>query len=146
KDWSARPAATTAWSENCPRLAALNPRARALGLRVHMRLADAHTLEKDLLTKGAEPEADRQLIEQIAGWCDRYTPWVAIDPLGAALAEPDADGKIEACSAGGFGGDAGLLLDVTGCGHLFGPAETGERALLTDLVQRLARHDFTCRA
>ncbi|MBV8391556.1 MAG: hypothetical protein JOY81_00085, partial [Alphaproteobacteria bacterium] len=103
KDWSARPAATTAWRENCPRLAALNPQARAIGLRMHMRLADAHTLEKDLLTKGAEPEADRELIEQLASWCDRYTPWVAVDPLGAALAEPDA---ALVCSAGGYGGDA----------------------------------------
>lgn len=108
-----------------------------------MRLADAHTLEKDLLTKEAEPEADRQLIEQLAGWCDRYTPWVAVDPLGAALAEAAAT---LICSAGGFGGDAGLLLDVSGCGHLHGEGENGERALMADLVQRLSRRDFTCRA
>jgi protein ImuB len=143
KDWSAKAAATVAWSENCPRLTALNPRARVLGLRPHMRLADAHTLEKDLITKGAEPEADRRLIEQLASWCDRYTPWVAVDPLGAALADPDAT---LVCSAGGFGGDAGLLLDVTGCGHLYGEGEAGERALMADLVQRLSRHDFACRA
>jgi protein ImuB len=143
KDWAARPAATTAWRENCPRLAALNPHARSIGLRPHMRLADAHTLEKDLLTKAAEPEADRRLTEQLASWCDRYTPWVAVDPLGAALAEPDAT---LICSAGGYGGDAGLLLDVSGCGHLHGEGEKGERALMADLVQRLARNDFTCRA
>ncbi|HTR86787.1 MAG TPA: DNA polymerase Y family protein [Reyranella sp.] len=146
KDWSVKPAATVAWLEGCPRLAALNAHARAAGLRTHMRLADARTLLPDLLATGVAPEADRRLIEALAGWCDRYTPWVAIDPLGAAIAEPDKDGKIEACSAGGFGGDAGLLLDVTGCGHLFGPGEAGERGLLADLVQRLARHDFTCRA
>src|SRR6185312_621331 len=90
-----------------------------------------------------EPEADRKLIEALAGWCDRYTPWVAVDPLGSALAEEDAT---QVCSAGGFGGDAGLLLDVTGCGHLYGKEEAGERTLLADLVERLARHDFTCRA
>ena len=50
------------------------------------------------------------------------------------------------CSAGSFGGDAGLLLDVTGCGHLYGQGEAGERALMADLVQRLGSHDFTCRA
>ncbi|MGL1446755.1 hypothetical protein ACSTJA_23780, partial [Vibrio parahaemolyticus] len=79
-------------------------------------------------------------------WCDRYTPWVAIDPLGDAVAVEDTD----PCSAGGFGGDAGLLLDVTGCGHLFGQGsdkgEAGERALLADLTERLSRHDFACRA
>jgi protein ImuB len=143
KDWSARAAATVAWSDGCPRLAAVNPHARAAGLRVDMRLADARALLPDLVTTGATSESDRQLIESIAGWCDRYTPWVAIDPLGAALADPDAT---QVCSAGGFGGDAGLLLDVTGCGHLFGPGEDGERALLADLTTRLSRHDFACRA
>ncbi|MFI4998961.1 MAG: Y-family DNA polymerase [Reyranellales bacterium] len=142
RDWSVRAAATVVWREGCPRLAAINPHARAAGLRVHMRLADARTLVPDLITTAGEPQADRRLIEAIANWGDRYTPWVAIDPLGGAIAEEG----VEACSAGGFGGDAGLLLDVTGCGHLFGPDEKGERALLTDLVERLARHDFTCRA
>ncbi len=145
-DWRARAAATVVWREGCPRLAALNAHARTAGLRPHMRLADARALAPGLVTTPGEPQADQRLIETIAGWCDRYTPWVAIDPLGGALAE---DG-IEACSAGGFGGDAGLLLDVTGCGHLFGPRddgdEAGERALLADLVGRQARHDFTCRA
>jgi protein ImuB len=107
-----------------------------------MRLADARALVPDLITTAGEPQADRRLIEVIAGWCERYTPWVAIDPLGGAIAEEGT----EACSAGGFGGDAGLLLDVTGCGHLFGPDEVGERALLADLVERLSGHDFTCRA
>ncbi len=131
------------WRDGCPRLAALNPHARAGGLRVHMRLADARALLPDLVTRECEPEADRRLIEALAGWCDRYTPWVAVDPLGAALAEEDA---MQVCSAGGFGGDAGLLLDVTGCGHLYGSGDAGERGLMADLVQRLSRHDFTCRA
>ncbi len=109
-----------------------------------MRLADARALVPDLVTAAAEPQADRRLVEAIANWCDRYTPWVAIDPLGAALAEDgDADA---ACSAGGFGGDAGLLLDVTGCAHLFGSGEAGERALLADLTERLSRHDLSVRA
>jgi nucleotidyltransferase/DNA polymerase involved in DNA repair len=142
KDWSDRAAATVVWHDGCPRLAAVNPHARAAGLRPRMRLADARALLPDLVTVAGEPQADRRLIEAIAGWCDRYTPWVAIDPLGGALAE-----EIEtACSAGGFGGDAGLLLDVTGCTHLFGEGEAGERALLADLVTRLARRDLSCRA
>src|SRR5437764_1942614 len=107
-----------------------------------MRISDARALIPYLVTSAVEPQADRRLIETLASWCDRYTPWVAIDPLGAAIAEEGA----EACSAGGFGGDAALLLDVTGCGHLFGKDEAGERALLADLVERLAKHDFTCRA
>ena len=143
KGWQVKAAATVVWRDGCPRLAALNPHARAAGLRMHMRLADARTLVPDLVTTAGAPQADRALIEAVAGWCDRYTPWVAVDPLGAALAEEDAR---QVCSAGGFGGDAGLLLDVTGCGHLYGQGEAGERVLLADLVERLARHDFTCRA
>ena len=100
-----------------------------------MRLADARALLPDLVTVAGEPQADLRLIEAIAGWCDRYTPWVAIDTLGGALAQ---DGETT-CSTGGFGGDAGLLLDVTGCTHLFGEGESGERALLADLVTRLTR-------
>jgi protein ImuB len=142
KDWSAKAAATVVWRDSCPRLAAVNPHARAAGLRPYMRLADSRALLPDLVTAPVEPQADRRLIETLASWCDRYTPWVAIDPLGDAVAQEDAD----PCSAGGFGGDAGLLLDVTGCGHLFGPGEAGERALLADLTERLSRHDFACRA
>jgi protein ImuB len=142
KDWSARAAATVVWRDSCPRLAAVNPHARAAGLRPSMRLADSRTLLPDLVTAPVEPPADRRLIETLASWCDRYTPWVAIDPLGDAVAQEDAD----PCSAGGFGGDAGLLLDVTGCGHLFGQGEAGERALLADLTERLSHHDFACRA
>jgi protein ImuB len=142
KDWSARAAATVVWRDSCPRLSAVNPHARAAGLRPYMRLADSRTLVPDLVTTAQEQPADRRLIETLASWCDRYTPWVAVDPLGDAVALEDVD----PCSAGGFGGDAGLLLDVTGCGHLFGPGEAGERALLADLTERLSRHDFACRA
>ncbi|MBL0901066.1 MAG: DNA polymerase Y family protein [Reyranella sp.] len=141
QDWQDRAAATVVWHDGCPRLAAVNPHARAAGLRPYMRLADARALLPDLVTTAGEPQADRRLVETVANWCDRYTPWVAIDPLGGALAEDN----VEACSAGGFGGDAGLLLDVTGCTHLFGDGEAGERALLACLGTRLARHDLSCR-
>ena len=65
----------------------------------------------------ADFEADRRLLEAIADWCDRYTPLVGLDP-------PD-----------------GLLLDVTGCAHLFG----GEEALARDLLLRLKRQGFRAR-
>ena len=42
------------------------------------------------------------LLERIAEWCDRFSPFVAADP-------PD-----------------GLILDITGAAHLFG----GEAAML----------------
>jgi len=61
-----------------------------------------------------DTEADTALIEKIADWCLRYTPLVAIDA-------PD-----------------GLLLDISGCAHLYG----GEDALAADLAGRLERAGF----
>jgi protein ImuB len=124
-----------------PRIAAPNPAARNAGLRAGMRLADARALVPDLVTAHADPAADHRLLEGIAGWCERYTPWVALDPLGDALNEYGS-----AVPSTGSGGDAGLLLEVTGCAHLFGEGAEGERALLGDLVGRLVRHGFACRA
>ena len=52
--------------------------------------------------------ADAKTLDDIADWCDRFTPLVALDP------------------------PHGLFLDITGCAHLFG----GERALLRIAVRR----------
>ena len=82
-----------------------------------MALADARAMYPKLPVVEADPEADRRLLEAIADWCDRYTPLVGLDP-------PD-----------------GLLLDVTGCAHLFG----GEAALARDLVTRLAQQGLRAR-
>ncbi len=61
-----------------------------------------------------DTEADTALLESIADWCLRYTPLVACDA-------PD-----------------GLLLDISGCTHLYG----GERELVADLSGRLDNAGF----
>ena len=91
------------------RLSAVNDAAAALGLKVGMALADARAMYPKIAVADADEAADRALLEAVADWCDRYTPLVGLDP-------PD-----------------GLLLDITGCAHLFG----GEAALARDLVRRL---------
>ena len=83
-----------------------------------MALADARAMYPTLAVADAHPHADRRTLIAIADWCDRYTPLVGLDP-------PD-----------------GLLLDITGCAHLFG----GEEALRRDIVARLARQGFSARA
>ena len=93
------------------RICALNDAAAALGLKVWMPLADARTMYPSLWVEKADLQADRALLEAVADWCDRYTPLVGLDP-------PD-----------------GLILDVSGCAHLFG----GERGLGGDILRRLAR-------
>ena len=96
---------------------AVNREAGAAGLAPGMRLADARVLLADLATARADPAADRQGLERLALWCNRFTPWCAVDGGG------DDDN----------GGDGGLLLDITGCAHLFG----GEVALMDEIVARL---------
>ncbi len=71
-----------------------------------------------LAVAAEDPAADAQLLDNIADWCLRYTPLVALDP-------PD-----------------GVLLDIAGCAHLFG----GETALINDLVRRITGFGFAARA
>ncbi len=99
------------------RLAAVDPAAAAQGLRNGIGLADARVAVPDLLVFDHDPHADAMLLERLADGCTRYTPHVAVD-----------------------GTDA-LVLDLTGCAHLFG----GEAALSTDVEARLARRGLTAR-
>ncbi len=83
-------------------LTAVDAFAMTKGLRVGMALADASALCPHLIAREAEPEADARLLDRIAAWADRFTPFVALDrPYG-------------------------LFLDITGAAHLFG----GEGAML----------------
>ncbi len=103
--------------QSAQRITALTDGAVRLGLKAGMGLADARAMYPKLPVVEADPEADQRLLEGIADWCDRYTPLIGLDP-------PD-----------------GLLLDVTGCAHLFG----GEAALARDLVRRLAQQGLRAR-
>jgi protein ImuB len=104
--------------KSAQRITALNDGAARLGLKTGMAVADARAMYPGLPVVDADPEADRRLLEGVADWCDRYTPLVGLDA-------PD-----------------GLLLDVTGCAHLFG----GEAALARDLLTRLSRQGLRGRA
>ncbi len=99
------------------RIIACDRPAGALGLTPGLALADARARVPALDVVPAEPRADAALLEHITEWCDRYTPLVARDA-------PD-----------------GVILDITGCAHLFG----GEQAMLADLLAGLARSGLTVR-
>jgi len=99
------------------RVSALNDAAARLGLHTGLPLADVRAMHPGIDVRNAEPAADRALLEAVADWCDRYTPLVGLDA-------PD-----------------GLLLDISGCAHLFG----GEEALLRDMAQRLWRQGLNAR-
>ncbi|PTM43130.1 DNA polymerase Y family protein [Bosea sp. 124] len=90
-----------ATQRNALRLVDGDQRAVALGLTRDLTLADARARIPSLLAIEAEPEADEAFLGRLAAFCDRFTPLVALDlPYG-------------------------LMLDITGCAHLFG----GEAAL-----------------
>lgn len=99
------------------RIAALNAPAERLKLKCGMGLADARAMHPSIEVMEEEPEADRRLLDGLADWCDRYTPLVALD------------------------GTDGLLLDITGCAHLFG----GEHAMQDHIVLRLTEQGFHVR-
>ena len=103
--------------QSAQRIMALTDDAARLGLKAGMGLADARAMFPKLPVVEADPEADWRLLEGIADWCDRYTPLIGLDPPN------------------------GLLLDVTGCAHLFG----GEAALARDLIVRLAQQGLRAR-
>jgi len=71
------------------------------------------------LLKAVEQDeaADRVWLERLGDGCIRYTPMVALDP------------------------PCGLILDITGCSHLFG----GERGLAADVEARMAALRMTVR-
>ncbi len=104
-------------------LSAVDPAALALGLAPGQPLAAARAQVPDLKIASRQREAETHRLARIEAWCQRYTPWVAADPLG--------DGSSGSLA---FGGGAGLYLDVTGCAHLCG----GEAALMADMHRRLA--------
>ena len=91
------------------RLYAVDPEAARLGIEPGMTLADARARVAELEAFDHVPHDDHVWLERLADGCARYTPWVMLDA-------PD-----------------GLVLDVTGCVHLF----AGETALAADAVARL---------
>ncbi len=93
------PLAVVATTGSRQTLASLNTEAEAQGLFAGQPLRDALACCPGLATQPADPVAETGFLERIARWAGRFTPFVALDP-------PD-----------------GLMLDISGCAHLFGGEE-----------------------
>lgn len=97
------------------RLTAVDAAAEAIGLYPGKALADARAMVPELAVVRANAPADARLLESVAGWCERYTPFVALDP------------------------PHGLFLDISGAAHLFG----GEQAMLREVSRAIAAQGFS---
>jgi protein ImuB len=108
------PCIVVAKQDNALRISALDDAAAGLGLEVGLPLANARAVCPDIKVFDADEAADTEALNQIADWCDRFTPLVALDL------------------------PHGLFLDITGCAHLFG----GETAMLAMVCGALQRQGF----
>ena len=99
-------------------VAAACPRAQSLGIGAGMAVAHAQAMVPGLHLAEAEPASDAAALSRLAAWCLRFSPL-------AAPAAPD-----------------GVWIEATGTAHLFG----GERGLLGEVTGRLAIAGFACRA
>jgi protein ImuB len=108
------PLVVTGKRGNLEVLTAADDAARRLGITSGLALAQARAMHPGIVAIVENVAADAALLDSIADWCLRYTPLVACD-------RPD-----------------GLLLDVSGCAHLYG----GEHELIADLSGRLEKSGF----
>lgn len=96
---------------------ASNSLAEEQGACTGMALADARAIVKNLEVLEHIPDQEEKLLNALGQWCIRYSPQVAVDL-------PD-----------------GLILDISGCAHLWG----GERAYLKEIVTRLISKGYHVR-
>lgn len=95
-------------------MAAANKAALAAGVQPGLRFTDARATLPDIASEEIDRESDRRALAALAAWMVRFSPLVAID------------------------GDDGLILEITGCDHLFG----GEEKMAGELSTRLARAGY----
>jgi protein ImuB len=103
---------------NALKIHSLDEAASELGLTIGLPLANARAICPHLQVFDADEALDAKTLTDIADWCDRFTPLVALDP------------------------PYGLYLDITGCAHLFG----GEAAMLRLVCELLTMQGFAVSA
>lgn len=96
------PLAVVRDSGNMQVLSSVSASASAAGLSVGQPLRDAHAMCPGLITRLQNVQAEAAFLTVIRRWAGKFSPWVAEEPPAA------------------------LVVDLTGCAHLFG----GEDGLL----------------
>ncbi len=95
---------------NLQSLASLSHSASAAGLSPGQPLRDAQAMCPELITRLANPLAEARTLMALRRWAGRFSPWVGDEP------------------------PASLVIDLTGCAHLFG----GEEQLLLQVEEDCA--------
>lgn len=112
------PVAAIASSRGRRLIMAANEAAMEEHLTPGLSLADAVARYPELVHFEADPSGDTMALRRLAFWCQRFSPLVAVDGLD------------------------GVMIDITGCAHLW----QGEDRLRQDLLVSLQRRGFACRA
>ncbi|MEM6390212.1 MAG: DNA polymerase Y family protein [Pseudomonadota bacterium] len=115
---SDQPLAVVRQEGNMRLILAVSEAAQAQGAFPGQALQEALSIVPGLITRAAQPEREREFLTALRRWAGKFSPWVA---------EEDT---------------AGLLIDLTGCAHLFG----GEAALLQLVSEDCAALGLTVRA
>src|SRR4051812_14734878 len=98
-------------------ITATNTEAQKSGIKKGMVLADARAICPSIQYRHDKPAPSGKLLNSIAEWCIRYSPWVVAD-------QPD-----------------GLILDVTGCTSLWG----GEIKYITCISNQFKKWGYDTR-
>ncbi len=112
-----RPFAVVGDVQNAQVLVSLSADAEDVGLQRGQPLRDARAMCPDLDTRLQNPGLDASFLALLRRWAGKFSPWVSEEP-------PES-----------------LVLDLTGCAHLFG----GEEALLTEVEADCAALGLTVR-
>jgi len=111
------PLVVVAEQGNMQTIASLNAVAASAGVRGGQPVRDAHAMCANLITRAQDKAGEAAFLTVLRRWAGKFSPWVA-------EAQPD-----------------GLVIDLTGCAHLFG----GEEALVQQVELDCADLGLTVR-
>jgi protein ImuB len=97
---------------------AVNAKARYVGIENGMAVADARAIIPGLQVMDDKPDLPGRLLKKIAEWCIRFAPIASIDLPN------------------------GIVLDASGCPHLWG----GDKKYLEEVIRRLKERGYAVRA
>ena len=98
-------------------ITATNFLAEKEGIHSGMAVADARAIFPSIEVMDDNPSLPEKLLNRIAEWCIRFSPFVAIDQTD------------------------GLIIDASGCSHLWG----GDEPYLNDIIKRLKDRGYEVR-